>query len=251
MGCDIHLYVEKREGPSAPWVTADTWEPDEWEDEDGQTFSCMCVPYYSRFYNGRNYDLFAILADVRNGRGFAGIDTGDGFEPICDPRGLPEDACDLVKADSKRWGEDGHSHSWLTVAELLAYDWTKATKCRGVVNGPEFAEWDRWGRKRGEMPESYSGGVSGAGIEHVTIEEMDRRVATIREEFKDAPRGQFEKAVQERLHRVYCPFEQKQFYYDCAARFWSHCIPRLLAIKGENGEWLGPENVRIVFWFDN
>jgi hypothetical protein len=35
-------------------------------------------PYEKR--SGRNYDLFAILADVRNWRGFAGVD-----------RGLPED----------------------------------------------------------------------------------------------------------------------------------------------------------------
>jgi len=29
----------------------------------------------------RNYDLFAILANVRNGHGFAGIKTGGGIRP--------------------------------------------------------------------------------------------------------------------------------------------------------------------------
>ncbi len=39
----------------------------------------------------RSYNTFAMLADVRNGRGFAGIKTSDGFPVIHEPRGLPSD----------------------------------------------------------------------------------------------------------------------------------------------------------------
>ena len=64
MGCDIHFRVEKREGDQ--WVPAETMIPNRWYesgDEEPET-----VP--KRFYASRNYSLFAILADVRNGRGF-------------------------------------------------------------------------------------------------------------------------------------------------------------------------------------
>src|SRR5215469_11787636 len=35
-------------------------------------------------YGWRNYDLFAILAGVRNGSGFGGCDTGDPVVPIAE-----------------------------------------------------------------------------------------------------------------------------------------------------------------------
>lgn len=43
-------------------------------------------------FDNRNYDLFAALADVRNGVGFAGVKTGKAIEPIAMPRGIPDDA---------------------------------------------------------------------------------------------------------------------------------------------------------------
>src|SRR4051794_16548380 len=111
MGCDIHFYVEKKD-ENGNWQSADAWET-----EDG--YDCPSIPYKKRFYSGRNYDLFGILADVRNGRGFAGVKTGDGFVPIAEPRGLPDDASPKIKADCDRWGVDGHSHSYLSLSELL------------------------------------------------------------------------------------------------------------------------------------
>lgn len=133
MGCDIHMYMERwtssndYEGPrdlsedrdqklnellkDVPtkfrWVSADKWErdDDEWS-----------VPYNLEFYGGRNYYLFSILADVRN---------GSGVEPINYPKGIPDDAstgylyiCDL-------WDSDSHSHSYFTLEELLNVDWSE------------------------------------------------------------------------------------------------------------------------------
>jgi hypothetical protein len=137
MGCDIHFYVQKQ--MNCVWVSADRWEPNKYADDEGEPK--LAIPYEKRFYSGRNYDLFGILADVRNGRGFAGLDTGDGFVPIDDPRGLPVDVSEPVKADSDRWDGDGHSHSWFTVAELLAYDWTQTTKHRGYLPAAKFWRW--------------------------------------------------------------------------------------------------------------
>lgn len=45
----------------------------------------------------RSYNTFAMLADVRNGRGFAGIKTSDGFPYIHEPRGLPADLKELSR----------------------------------------------------------------------------------------------------------------------------------------------------------
>ena len=39
----------------------------------------------------RSYNTFAMLADVRNGYGFAGCRTSTGFPVIHEQRGLPED----------------------------------------------------------------------------------------------------------------------------------------------------------------
>jgi hypothetical protein len=130
MGCDIHLYVERR--------TDSGWEhvPDhskEWGDP-------------ANWFNGRNYDLFSILADVRNGTGFAGVKTGDGFRPIDTPRGLPVDVSLVVRESAEEWGVDGHSHSHLTVAEILAYDWDQETVKTGLFKDNDRERFPDGGR---------------------------------------------------------------------------------------------------------
>ena len=133
MGCDIHMYMERwtssndYEGPrdlsedrdqklnevleDVPtkfrWISADKWEL-----EDGNWH----VPYNLEFYGGRNYYIFSILADVRN---------GSGVEPINYPKGIPDDASTgyLYKCD--QWDSDAHSHSYFTLEELLNVDWSQ------------------------------------------------------------------------------------------------------------------------------
>ena len=74
----------------------------------------------------RNYDLFAILADVRNGEGCAGVRTGDGFVPISEPRGWGE--VDVKEDDPY------HSASWLLLSETLDYDYSQKTFKVGIFN---------------------------------------------------------------------------------------------------------------------
>ena len=100
LGCDIHLYVERR--INGIWESADKWTPNKYAAED-EGEPALGVEYEDLFYSGRSYNLFSILADVRNGVGFAGCDTGDRLVPISDPRGLPENVCELVKSESERW----------------------------------------------------------------------------------------------------------------------------------------------------
>ena len=104
MGCDVHMFVEKKpKGKNKPWTFVEKFTP---PDRDfGQCNS---------FYQWRNYTLFSVLAGVRGGE-----------EPISAPRGLPDYVSKAIDAEAMKWGPDAHSFSWLTVRELLNYDWSK------------------------------------------------------------------------------------------------------------------------------
>lgn len=56
--------------------------------------------------------------------------------PLFDRRGWPEDACDEVP---KEYGENNHSHSYATWAEIAAVDWD-APLCDGP-DGSRLGEW--------------------------------------------------------------------------------------------------------------
>lgn len=95
----------------------------------------------SEYDQGRHYQLFAVLAGVRNGTGFAGIQTGEVVTPISEPRGLPDDfkvdgdihpiasLSVMTKWRQKYHAADeplevwmgDHSHTWLTAAEMLEW----------------------------------------------------------------------------------------------------------------------------------
>lgn len=232
MGCDIHLYVEVKQGDS--WVTADRWTQDKY-DEPGR----LSVGYDQRFYRGRNYSLFAILADVRNGRGFAGIKTGEGFNPISKPRGLPKDVCKEIQAESDGWDSDGHSHSWFTISELMEYDWTQFSCLQGWVDGPNFEEFDRYLKSQQEGPEEYCGAVDGGNIKHISNEEMKALIGE--------PKGwgaSREAAILESSRDCYTLVEWTIPYYKCCREFLGETLPKLWRLGN-------PNEVRIVFWFDN
>ena len=113
MGCDIHMFTEiKRTIDDKPrWVNSDRWVPNPYyiygNDDEKQyerPWECHSI------YDGRNYELFSVLANVR------------GYGPaILEPRGLPDDICVLTKAESDRWDGDGHSYSYFTLRELVEY----------------------------------------------------------------------------------------------------------------------------------
>lgn len=246
MGCDIHLYVERRE--NGKWATCDTWETEKGDDYKH-------VPYQKSFYHERNYDLFAIFADVRNGSGFAGVKTGDGFNPIVEPRGIPDDCCNEYREVAEYWSGDGHSHSWLTVAEIMAYDWTQTTKKEGCVHPGEWARWKLTGQ-----PQSWSGGVNGGGIVHVSPEDMEAAARHfVGERLWDLvhDQGPLTSKVCGRLGGAECKDGSPQWhataytrvrweipYYDAGAHFLGETLPRLWRLGK-------PEDVRIIFFFDN
>lgn len=74
----------------------------------------------------RNYMSFAVMADVRNGHGFAGVYTHDPIVPISEPRGIPEDSplmTLMVNRFINYYIDLGdHSYSWLTLKEMESFD---------------------------------------------------------------------------------------------------------------------------------
>jgi len=129
MGCDIHLYREVfRNGQ---WASADPWEFDHDEDDDGKPVMSRTVPYNQRAYTGRNYDLFGVIAGVRRE-----------FDFSMPPRGLPLDVTAEVRDVSNQWEGDGHSHSFLFLHELKALNqFLAATKLQisGMKDRKELA----------------------------------------------------------------------------------------------------------------
>jgi hypothetical protein len=101
MGTDIHFKFQKKDAGGS------------WQDIE------------TNYDGGRHYLLFAVLADVRNGYGFAGIVTHEPLVPITDTRGLPRDIelVDDYYRKSDEFGFGDHSHSWLTSTEML--EWFK------------------------------------------------------------------------------------------------------------------------------
>jgi hypothetical protein len=66
---------------------------------------------------GQSYDMFGILADVRN---------YVNAKPISEPKGLPDDLSATVKQAAELYGEwDGFSFSYLTQKEIADYDWNQ------------------------------------------------------------------------------------------------------------------------------
>lgn len=90
MGCDIHGFVEVK--------------------IKGKWHATKQIPTV------QSYDIFAILAGVRNHLNAV---------PISEPRGIPEDASEAVKQDAQDWEGEGHNHSWLSSEDFEKYDWNQ------------------------------------------------------------------------------------------------------------------------------
>lgn len=301
MGCDIHAMAEIRH--DYPAYTPDIWvdgkrqpgEPVEarstWYAIRDQVFtapyfndklpvSVQNVPYTSVPYSGRNYDLFAVLADVRNGRGFAGVRTGERITPILEhfgekhvetegehvyetwTRGVPEDASKRWKKYVKRWGMDLHSTSWLTLEELERGPWDQRQIKAGYVDAAQYEAIRQSGFTT--TPDNWSEDVGGGGITNYTADDWEalgepaRRAAVE----SDKEGGWFA------THYVYHQWEVS--LADSIGWFLEHTIPELTRNAPRVGRlddkeiWqqlhrgeiedprpIDKTAIRIVFGFDN
>ena len=109
MGIDIYGYVEVKKG--------DAWEyvKEKWP------------------YDGcRNYLAFYFIGHRHSGYG--------GFPRIAEPRGLPPDLSPKVKAASDEWQGEYFYPSWLTLDELLKYDYNQVVSRQRVITVIENGE---------------------------------------------------------------------------------------------------------------
>lgn len=248
MGTDIHMLLEVRDGTR--------WKPALPPRARGYSETGT---EYPRVADRRNYGLFAMLADVRNGRGFAGIRTGEGYAPISPPKGLPDDLCDEYQKGKDAYDDPNipladlgdHSQSWLGLDELLAYDWHQATINRGVVDILTFAKWDErnsypWDGEN-NVPDGFCGSVSGGGVRHVTNDEARAMVKALGESMNDVRWGHV--PPPDSWDSVYTEVEWKEAYWNRAGDFISQTMTLMLQIAHRNG--VGYGDVRCVFGFDS
>jgi hypothetical protein len=73
---------------------------------------------YPLTYAVRNHELFGVLAGVR----------GDSFKRIDATPGTPANASPYYAFLVMSNGADGHSHNFVTLDKLLAYDWTESVR---------------------------------------------------------------------------------------------------------------------------
>lgn len=173
MGCDIHSFAEVRK--DGKWdVAGDVFPLDDWY-----------VEHYKRTHShepfrDRNYSVFAFIAGVRN---YSDV------QPLAAPKGKPDDLSTIVEDAVENRDADGHSHSWLTLAELLNVDYDAPIEDRRITvqTGPN----------------SFNGGATAK------------------------PGGGTSTTLREFLSQ----------------RFFDHLD--VLKTLGD------PEDVRVVFWFDN
>ena len=120
MGCDIHFFVEHRKN--------DKWEavkePSNFESHFG---------FVEEWSFGRDYDLFSLLAHVR--RNDLPL-IGGSIKKL--PNDLSDDViCGLqLDKDVDYYPASYHTHNWLTLTEILNFNWNALYK-DGI---PEWVE---------------------------------------------------------------------------------------------------------------
>lgn len=171
MGTDMHLMVEVDQGEG--------WKP------------LMDAP--AALKCPRNYAMFAILADVRNGAGrhekvwmeehphthtdedgvdhevmipgyWYDIEDGghERLVPISEPRGIPEDASPEWRANVIVWEHRSNSvdTTWLTPDEILSGDWDQILIRYGMILEADYIEL----QETGKTPTMHAGGAGGDGL---------------------------------------------------------------------------------------
>lgn len=133
------------------------------------------------------------------------------IEPISKPRGLPTDISRELRTAIRQWGEDAHSHSFFTLKELLDFDWDKPIQEGGYIDN---YQWNIFYKSMKTDHPDYD-----LRFPHAqSIAESMRKSFT--------------------WHKWEIPAKA------CADDFYNITIPKLK----ELGK---PEDVRIVFFFDN
>jgi hypothetical protein len=268
MGTDIHLQVEVKD--------LDAWKicprkPFPRYNEPGFTWKDDPT--------SRNYDLFAFLANVRNGIGFAGVITGARIEPQFPGRGFPadyqdprmwfedhsedmdEEALVLATATPKRpYGEypggdfwiGDHSVTHATLKELQDCNWGLTVTSTGFVTLDQYLKYRAEG-----APDEWCGDVGGHGVvkfegEHA-LELFEAHVAKIVLEIKalkDSDSSSLDEVLRAhpKIRNAYVRIAWDWTpLSNCAFKRWIFGD----VMQGIAAEFGGPENVRVIIGFDS
>jgi len=239
MGTDIHAGIEYKE--NGKWNALMFPNKRKWEDQP---------EYAAELDIDRNYDLFAILADVRNGYGFGGVETGSGFKYIAKDRGLPDDISDEARDTACTGDHTGH---WVSLKEILDFDWLQLTNKRGLIKPETFIKWD--GRKEYDPePEEWCSGASGQGVKIISEDEMRVYVKNITDEGycniperKKADRRLVDENDWPSPITRYCEVKWQRTYAKSAKTLWTDILPHMLPLGAKHGY----DNVRLVMNFDS
>ncbi|MFA7143161.1 MAG: hypothetical protein WC175_04190 [Candidatus Dojkabacteria bacterium] len=232
MGCDIHLYTERKikvrlpdEQEKTVWMNSDNWFIDEWS-YSYSDHPRMCV---KDVYYGRNYDLFTVLAGVRNYRD---------WDWFVEPKGIPDDISEDVKNIIDRYGGDGHTHSYLTLREILDIDWERRVEMHDYVTKDVADHWNT----HHEMPDEWMTAMWAHPLTGMVELYYDEPLKNSCQDFLDSVVPYLKNIIDEKYVR-------HEWVYE----------------KDENGNKIKPfrkpskgyepenfyDDVRIVFFFDN
>lgn len=126
MGGDIHSFAEVKNAQTGKWEkVGEVFPLDEYDRK-----ACN-KEFGDSPFDWRSYSMYGFLAGVRN---------YSHCEPLSEPKGLPDDLSPEVAKEAEEWAGDGHSHSWLTLKELLAFDYDKTFRDKRVTKqvAPDF-----------------------------------------------------------------------------------------------------------------
>ncbi|MEM7005625.1 MAG: hypothetical protein AAF498_07075 [Pseudomonadota bacterium] len=238
MGLDISFFVEVRR--NGRWESADKWTAtEEWEIEEGAP--SLSVAFEDSFYNARDYEMFSILANERQSPGLVGKRDGGTLQCVSRPKGFPLDASSNLKAwidvfqtDIRGWNVT--SPSWLSLDELVNFDWEKHVSLHYQMQGEDYLKMlnnESYGKIRGHW---------GGAMSEVRARQK------LSSKFKTTPE---EAAARIRSGRVIAPkwvlkrsmnIIETVTYGDIAYWFKKDVMERMSQL-GEQ------ENVRCVFYF--
>lgn len=236
MGCDIHAFVEKKnengvweavygESCTLNWYKVQLAIAITNNDRNNIEFYTKHIDQNAALsldwlYDGRCYDLFALLADVRN---------YNHITPISDPKGFPDDVSKEIKEKADEWEYDGHSYSYYTLSELNKY--IEMGKDNYYTNGgyigrSEYVTFLKKGR-----PSSWSRNVAGANVAIVSNEKMEKILADTYENYNP-----------DKSYYTYVEWKDNVI----SDTGLDYIVAKLATVCDDNDE-----NVRMVFWFDN
>lgn len=231
MGCDIHLFLEKR-NQSGKWDIVPPpqtklsyrWSGDQPRSEArGPAFIDWGGDEITLagWFTSRSYALFSILADVRNYTDIRYLSL---------PRGVPSDSSPEYAEEVERFGRDGHSYTYFTLVELEhMLQKVKKIPTKGVVAARHFMDCGGDPQKF----DSWCADVSGPGVQ--IFAQQVFQAQPVEEQMNLAASGQ---------SYIRCQWDRSSD--DVMGEF-----NKMVQEVKDTNPGVSPADLRFVFFFDN